>query len=52
MNSGLPMNFMQHSLVRLYPLSEDLFDKKMFTSIVLNPITGSLESIQIENVKK
>lgn len=34
------------------PLSEDLFDKKMFTSIVLNPITGSLESIQIENVKK
>lgn len=34
------------------PLDEELFDKKLFTGIVLNPVTGNLESIEIENVKK
>lgn len=34
------------------PLDEELFDKKLFTSIVLNPVTGNLESIEIENTKK
>lgn len=34
------------------PLDEGLFDKKLFTGIVLNPVTGNLESIKIENVKK
>ena len=33
-------------------LDEGLFDKKLLTSIVLNPVTGSLESIEIENIKK
>lgn len=33
-------------------LDEGLFNKKIFTSIVLNPITGSLESIKIEDIKK
>lgn len=33
-------------------LDEDLFDKKLFTSIVLNPVTGNLESIEIENTKR
>ena len=33
-------------------LDEGLFDKKMLTSIVLNPVTGSLESIEIENIRK
>lgn len=33
-------------------LDEGLFDKKLLTSIVLNPVTGSLESIEIENIRK
>lgn len=33
-------------------LDEDLFSKKLFTSVVLNPVTGNLESIEIDNAKK
>ena len=33
-------------------LDEDLFGKKLFTSVVLNPVTGNLESIEIDNAKK
>lgn len=29
-----------------------LFGRKMFTSLVLNPVTGNLESLKSENVKK
>ena len=37
---------------KVVALDEDLFNKKLFTSIVLNPVTGNLESIEIENVKR
>ena len=33
-------------------LDEDLFSKKLFTSVVLNPVTGNLESIEIDSSKK
>lgn len=33
-------------------LDEGLFDKNLVTSVVLNPVTGNLESIDIENIKK
>lgn len=33
-------------------LDEGLFDKKILTSIVLNPVTGNLDSIEIESLKK
>lgn len=33
-------------------LDEGLFGKKLFTSIVLNPVTGMLENIQMEDVKR
>ena len=33
-------------------LDEDLFGRKLFTSVVLNPVTGNLESIEIDNAKK
>lgn len=33
-------------------LDDELFGKKLFTSVVLNPVTGNLESIEIENAKK
>lgn len=33
-------------------LDPELFGRKLFTELVLNPVTGSMESINIENVKK
>lgn len=33
-------------------LDEGLFDKSLFTSVVLNPVTGNMETIDIEDVKK
>lgn len=33
-------------------LDEGLFGKKMFTGIVLNPVTGNLESINVETLKR
>ena len=33
-------------------LDDDLFGKKLFTSVVLNPVTGNLESIEIENARR
>lgn len=33
-------------------LDEGLFDKSLFTKIVLNPVTGNLDSIDIEDIKK
>jgi len=33
-------------------LDGDLFGKKLFTSVVLNPVTGNMESIEIDNSKK
>lgn len=33
-------------------LDEGLFGKNMFTSVVLNPVTGNLESIDIDDAKK
>ena len=33
-------------------LDEDLFGKKLFTSVVLNPVTGNLESIEIDSARK
>lgn len=37
---------------RVEQLSDELFGKKLFTSLVLNPVTGSVESLQSETVKK
>lgn len=34
------------------PLDNELFGKKLFTSVVYNPITGSVEEIQTEMMKK
>lgn len=33
-------------------LNDDLFGRKLYTSVVLNPVTGSLESLKSEQVKK
>ena len=33
-------------------LDEGLFGKNIFTKVVLNPVTGNLESIDIEDIKK
>lgn len=33
-------------------LDDELFGKKLFTSVVLNPVTGNLESIEIDSSKK
>ena len=33
------------------PLSGELFGKKQFTQMVMNPITGTIESVKTENVK-
>ena len=33
-------------------LDEGLFDKSLFTSVVLNPVTGNMETIDIEDAKK
>ncbi len=33
-------------------LDEDLFGRKLFTSLVVNPVTGNLDSLQSEPVKK
>ena len=37
---------------KVVALDEDLFNKKLFTGIVLNPVTGNLESIETENAKR
>ncbi len=37
---------------RTEALSEELFSKKMFTNLVLNPVTGSIESIESDVAKK
>ncbi len=37
---------------KVVPLDEGLFSKKTFTGIVLNPVTGSLEDIKIESLKR
>ena len=36
----------------LNPLTNDLFNKKVITSIVLNPVSGSLDSINTEQAEK
>ena len=33
------------------PLSGELFGKKQFTQMVMNPVTGTIESVKTENVK-
>ncbi len=37
---------------RVEALNEDLFGKKYFTTVRLDPVTGSLEDIQTDSVKK
>ncbi|MCD8297079.1 MAG: DUF4831 family protein [Prevotella sp.] len=37
---------------RTEALSDELFSKKMFTNLVLNPVTGSIESINTDVAKK
>ena len=37
---------------RVVELHPDLFGQKMFTSLVVNPVTGNLENLQTEYVKK